>query len=110
MEDWWEKNVHFTVHGPDNLRHWPFRLDTSVVAEAAIYSAQDIPRIGLYFLVTAQDLKMRNITREAVTEGATQAMAERVQEWTPQVEKQKETIQVEYNWNGQYIGKRLATG
>ncbi len=108
MREWWEGNIHYTEYGPGTIYRWHDMVDTYVVAEVAIYSADGTPKIGLYFLLTGQDIKIRGITIEAAVAGAQQVRPKIVQEWQPRVEKQKETIQVLYKWNGQYVAERLA--
>lgn len=85
-------------------------VDTYIVAEASIYSAEGVPKIGLYFVVTAQDLKLNGITKETAIAEARRIRPQIAEEWQARMEEQKETIQVVYNWRGNYVAQRLATG
>ncbi|MFQ5904085.1 MAG: hypothetical protein ACE5JO_10370, partial [Candidatus Binatia bacterium] len=86
----------------------PDMVDTYVVAEASIYSPDDTPKIGLYFVVTGQDLKLDGITKETAIVEARRIRPEIVEEWRARAETPKETIQVVYSWRGQYVAERLA--
>ena len=109
MRDWWEENIHYTEYDSETIYGWHDMVDTYVVAEVAIYSADGTPRIGLYFVFTGQDAMIRGVTKDAAIEEAKRVRPKIVQEWHPRVGKQKETIQVLYKWNGQYVGQRVAT-
>ena len=105
-----EVEIHYTDYEPETIRRCPDMVDTYVVAEASIYSADGVPKIGFYFVVTGQDLMLTGITKEAAVTEARRVRPQIVEEWQARVEEQKETIQVVYNWRGQYVAKRLATG
>ncbi len=109
MQDWWDgTNIHYTVYDPETWYRWDDMVDTLVVAEAAIYS-DNTPKIGLYFLVTVQHLKMSGVTKEHVIERAEQAMLFKVQEWRTRVEEREGSLQVLHWWTGQEIRRRPAT-
>ena len=105
MRDWWEENIHYTVYDPDTIRRWYDKVDTYVVAEAAIYYPDDTPKIGLYFLVTKQGL-LSGVTKETAIAEAEQVIQNIAQEWGARVEEQEESIQVLFDWRGQEIERR----
>lgn len=107
MHDWWEGNIHYYDYDPQKTRRWHDKVDTFVVAEAAIYSADNTPKIGLVFLVSGQDLKS-GITMEAAIEKARQIRPAIVQEWRGRVEEIGENLIVLLDWKGQEIEKRQA--
>ncbi len=105
MRDWWEENIHYTVYDPDTTRGWYDKVDTYVVAEVAIYSLDGTPKIGLYFLVTHQEL-LSGVTKETAIAEAERVIPNIVQEWRAGVEEQRESIQVMFDWRGQEIERR----
>lgn len=100
--------VYCTDYEPETIRHCPDMVDTYVVAEASIYSPDDRPKIGLYFVVTAQDLKLRGITKEVAIAGAREIRPIIVEEWQARSGEQEQTIQVVYTWRGEYVAQRPA--
>ena len=102
--------IHYTDYEPETIRRCSDMVDTYVVAEASIYSADGVPKIGLYFVVTGQDLKLTGITKETAIGEARRIRPQIVEEWQEQVEEQENTIQVVYSWRGQYVAQRLARG
>jgi len=108
MEEWWEDNkIHYTVRDPETLCKWHGMVDTFLVADAAIYSADNIPKIGLYFLVTKQQLMVSG--KEAIVGKSKGAMLEKVKEWQAKVEEQEGSIQVLHWWTGEEFKRRPAT-
>jgi len=105
MRDWWEGNIHYTVYGPDTLGGQRDMVDTFRVAEAAIYSSDDTPKIGLYFLVTKQDL-LSGVTKETAIAEAEQVIRNIAEEWRARVEEQEGSIQIFYSWGGEEIERR----
>jgi len=93
---------------PEKLGHCHDMVDTFVVAEASIYSPDDRPKIGLYFVVTKQDLLTSGITKEVAIAGAREVRPNIVKEWQERVGEQEQPIQVVYSWRGEYITQRPA--
>ena len=108
MRDWWEenKNIHYTVYDPDTTPRSHDWVDTLVVAEAAIYSSDGTPKIGLYFLVTHQEQLLGGVTKETAIAEAERVIRNIAQEWRPRVEEQRESIRVLFDWRGQEIERR----
>jgi hypothetical protein len=102
MLDWWEENVHYLDYDPDRLGRPHNMVDTFIVAEAAIYSSDGTPKIGLYFLVTKQDL-LSGVTKETAIAEAKRVRPNIVQEWRARVEQQEGSIQVFYSSRGEEI-------
>ncbi|MGH2396266.1 MAG: hypothetical protein ACRDFW_04610 [bacterium] len=105
MGDWWEGNVHYTVYVPDTLGPQRDMVDTFRVAEAAIYSSDGTPKIGLYFLVTKQDL-LSGVTKERAIGEADRVMRSIAEEWKARVEEEEGSIQIFYSWSGEEIKRR----
>lgn len=105
MHDWWEENIHYYDYDPDKLGPRPDMVDTFVVAEAAIHSSDRTPKIGLYFLVTKQDL-LSGVTKETAIAEAKRVRPTIVQEWRARVEEQEGSIQIFYSWEGDEISRR----
>ena len=95
-----------TDYEPEKLGHCPDMVDTFVVAEASIYSPDDHPKIGLYFVVTGQDLMLRGITKEVAIAGAREVRPSIVKEWQARVGELEQALQVVYSWRGEYVAQR----
>ncbi len=105
MCDWWEENIHYYVYDPNTIYRWHDKVDTFVVAEVAIYSSDGTPKIGLYFLVTKQEL-LSGVTMEGAIEEAKRVIPNIVQESRARVEELAETIQVLLDWKGREMETR----
>lgn len=105
MCDWWEENIHYHVYDPNTIYRWHDKVDTFVVAEVAIYSSDGTPKIGLYFLVTKQEL-LGGVTMEGAIEEAKRVIPNIVQEWRARLEELAETIQVLLDWKGREMERR----
>jgi len=106
MRDWWEENIHYYDYDPNTIYRWHDKVDTFVVAEVVIYSSDGTPKIGLYFLVTKQELFFSGVTMEGAVEEAGRVRPNIVQEWRARAEELEESIQVLFDWRGQEIERR----
>lgn len=100
--------IYCTDYEPDTIDRCPDMIDTFVVAKASIYSPDDRPKIGLYFVVTKQDLMSSGITMEIAIVGAREVRSTIVEEWQARLGEQEQTIQVVYSWRGKHIAQRPA--